>query len=76
MTARRNRGCIDCSNDLEHCHGVAIEHADGVPDCTEATPCGLPAALHAAAVPCTEVSCDCGLVLITDADLPRRRHAI
>lgn len=73
---RRPAGCPDCRGDLEHCHGVAIEHADGVPDCTEGPPCNLPAALHAAAVPCTEVSCDCGLVVLTDAGLAEpKRHA-
>jgi hypothetical protein len=67
------RGCPDCARDLDHCHGVAIEHADGVPDCTEGAPCTLPPSLHAAAVPCPEVSCDCGLVLMADTDLDRRR---
>jgi len=73
---RRTGGCVDCAGDLEHCHGVAIEHADGVPDCTEGAPCSLPASLHAAAVPCTEMSCDCGLILLTDAELPARRLAL
>lgn len=75
--ARQASGCPDCAQDLEHCHGVAIEHADGVPDCTEGPPCSLPAALHAAAVPCLEVNCDCGLVVMTDADLDLgQRHAV
>jgi hypothetical protein len=73
--APRATGCQDCASDLEHCHGVAIEHADGVPDCTEGPPCNLPAAMHAAAVPCTEVSCDCGLIVMGDADLNRSRRA-
>jgi len=73
---RRSGGCLECANDLEHCHGVAIEHADGVPDCTEGSSCRLVAALHAAAVPCTEMSCDCALVLITDDDLPARRRDV
>jgi hypothetical protein len=78
MTAlgRRTDGCGDCASELEHCHGVAVEHADGVPDCTEGS-CWLPASLHAAAIACTETNCDCGLILIADAELPsRRRHAI
>jgi len=71
---RRTPRCPDCAGDLEHCHGVAIEHADGVPDCTEGAPCALPAEVHAAAVPCTEMSCDCGLIVMTDADVERRAH--
>jgi hypothetical protein len=74
MTTRKTAqtpGCPDCRSDLEHCHGVAIEHADGVPDCTEGPPCSLPAAAHAAAVPCIEMSCDCGLIVMTDADVQR-----
>jgi hypothetical protein len=74
MTRQRNRGCPECAGDLEHCHGVAIEHADGVPDCTEGSTCSLPASLHAAAVPCTEASCDCTLILIRDTELPARRR--
>ncbi len=69
--ARPAVGCRDCTSDLDHCHGVAIEHADGVPDCTEGVPCTLPPELHAAAVPCTEMSCDCGLIVMTDADIAR-----
>lgn len=77
MTGRRPSVCADCASGLEHCHGVAIEHADGVPDCTEGPPCSLPPEVHAAAVLCTEMSCDCGLIVMTDADLaPSRRAAL
>lgn len=51
--------CRDCAADLEHCHGVAIRHPDGTPDCTEDTPCGLPANAHWASMDCVEIRCDC-----------------
>jgi hypothetical protein len=51
--------CRDCAADLEHCHGVAIVHPDGVPDCTETPACGLPANAHWASVQCSETRCGC-----------------
>lgn len=59
MSRRTTVACRDCAADLEHCHGVAIVHPDGVPDCTETPPCGLPVNAHWASVECVEIRCDC-----------------
>lgn len=51
--------CPDCRQDLEHCHGTAIVHADASADCSDGPDCALPAALHLFAISCAEVDCDC-----------------
>jgi hypothetical protein len=52
--------CIECEQDLEHCHGTAIVHFDGSADCAEDTGCHLIVEQHLFAISCTEVDCDCG----------------
>lgn len=42
--------CIECSADLEHCHGTAIVFADGAAECTDDPDCHLPAIAHRFAV--------------------------
>ena len=41
--------CPECRQDLEHCHGTAIEHCDGSADCSDDPNCQLPG--RAAPVP-------------------------
>ena len=52
-------GCPDCREDLEHCHGTAIVHVDGLADCSDDPGCRLPAPLHLFVITCAEVGCDC-----------------
>jgi hypothetical protein len=52
--------CPECRQDLEHCHGTAIEHCDGSADCSEDPGCQLPGEVHLFLIPCAEVGCDCG----------------
>jgi hypothetical protein len=51
--------CPDCRGDLEHCHGTAIMHIDGLADCSDNPGCPLPAALHLFVISCAEADCDC-----------------
>jgi len=51
--------CADCRHDLEHCHGTAIVHVDGLADCSDDPGCRLPAALHLFVISCADVGCDC-----------------
>ena len=34
--------CIECEQDLEHCHGTAIVHFDGSADCGTQAPLPVP----------------------------------
>lgn len=52
--------CPECRQDLEHCHGTAIEHCDGSADCSDDPGCQLPGEVHLFLIPCAEVGCDCG----------------
>ena len=52
--------CPECRQDLEHCHGTAIEHCDGSADCSDDPNCQLPGELHLFLISCAEVGCDCG----------------
>jgi hypothetical protein len=52
--------CPECRQDLEHCHGTAIQHCDGSAECSDDQDCQLPGELHLFLVPCAEVGCDCG----------------
>ena len=49
-----------CEDELAHCHGVLVRHADGRCECTEhpTSDAGDPA--HGWAVGCAEVGCRCG----------------
>jgi hypothetical protein len=38
--------CIDCVEDLEHCHGVAIVQEDGSHECSDDPECRLAIELH------------------------------
>ena len=51
--------CPECRQDLEHCHGTAIEHCDGSADCSDDPDCQLPGELHLFLISCAEVGCDC-----------------
>jgi hypothetical protein len=61
--------CPDCRQDLEHCHGTAIEHCDGSADCSDDPGCQLPGELHLFLISCAEVSCDCGPAELSAAGL-------
>jgi hypothetical protein len=51
--------CVECEQDLEHCHGTAIVHFDGSADCTEDPGCHLAADHHIFVISCVEVECSC-----------------
>jgi hypothetical protein len=51
--------CAECQDDLEHCHGTAIEHLDGAADCSDDPDCRLGAGLHLFVISCAEVDCCC-----------------
>jgi hypothetical protein len=53
-------GCLDCDDELEHCHGVLVRHADGRRECVEHAACDGAEPAHGWAVACTEVGCRCG----------------
>ena len=53
-------GCIDCHDELEHCHGVLVRHADGRRACLEGPGCVGAEPTHGWAVACSEVGCPCG----------------
>jgi hypothetical protein len=38
--------CLECSDDLEHCHGTAILTTDGDVECSDDPDCRLGVALH------------------------------
>ncbi len=61
--------CPECRQDLEHCHGTAIEHCDGSADCSDDPGCQLPGELHLFLISCAEVSCDCGPAEVSPAGL-------
>ena len=51
--------CPDCAEraaDLEHCHGVAIVHADGTCTCTDDGACTI-VELHSLVARCTDEAC-------------------
>jgi hypothetical protein len=49
--------CLDCDNDLEHCHGTAIVHLEGVSECSDDPGCPLNAELHLFIHRCDEDGC-------------------
>jgi hypothetical protein len=55
--------CTECEQDLEHCHGTAIVHFDGMADCAEDPDCRMAAEQHLFVVSCGEVQCPCGAPL-------------
>ena len=54
------KACAGCEQDLEHCHGTAILHPDGIADCSDDPDCRLTAELHLFVVACHEAGCGCG----------------
>jgi hypothetical protein len=52
--------CDLCLQDLDHCHDVSIEHADGSTECMDPG-CRLPHDLHEWQLPCSgfEPPCPC-----------------
>jgi hypothetical protein len=49
-----------CEDDLLHCHGVRVLHADGRDECSEDPACDAGAPAHEWGVGCAEVGCRCG----------------
>jgi hypothetical protein len=58
-----NETCVECEQDLEHCHGTAIVHFDRSGDCAEDPSCRLAVEQHLFVVSCAEVECRCGAPL-------------
>lgn len=52
-------GCPACADELDHCHGTLIRHADGTAECTNAACATLDAARHLLLLECAELA-DCG----------------
>ena len=52
--------CRLCIEELDHCHDVSIEHADGSSECIDPT-CRLPHDAHEWQLPCSglEPPCPC-----------------
>jgi hypothetical protein len=53
------KACAGCEQDLEHCHGTAILHPDGLADCSDDPDCRLTAELHLFVLACHEADCGC-----------------
>ena len=51
--------CPTCDDDLEHCHGVLVLHADGRAECWELPRCEGEVVEHDYEVPCHELGCGC-----------------
>ena len=51
--------CVECEQDLEHCHGTAIVHFDGLVDCADDPGCRLTVEHHLSVVSCVELECLC-----------------
>ena len=49
-----------CDDELAHCHGVLVRHADGRCECLEGPACDGGPPLHEWVVGCAEVGCPCG----------------
>ena len=51
--------CLNCSLDVDHCHGTLVVHSDRTVECTHAA-CELADLLrHAFIIDCTEVLGEC-----------------
>ena len=61
--------CPECRQDLEHCHGTAIERCDGSADCSDDPDCQVPGEVHLFLITCAEVGCGCGPAGIVVAGL-------
>ncbi|MDQ1397652.1 MAG: hypothetical protein QOG64_2911 [Acidimicrobiaceae bacterium] len=59
--------CRSCTNDVDHCHGLLIVHADGSVECCEPDGCpGLDPVLHDVRLACD--GCDGCLVVSAEAE--------
>jgi hypothetical protein len=50
--------CIDCTDEIDHCHAVWIRHADGHEECL-AIECRAGADAHLLVVTCFDIDHDC-----------------
>ncbi|SDJ27420.1 hypothetical protein SAMN05444695_12114 [Rhodococcus triatomae] len=60
MSAIRARICLECTADLDHCHGTLIEHRDALAECTDPECVSLAGERHPLVVSCAEIDgCAC-----------------
>ena len=50
--------CIDCTDDLEHCHAVLVRHANGVLECVD-DECTIAVHVHTTMVDCADLATPC-----------------
>ena len=48
-----------CDNELDHCHGTLVLHADGTAECEHGEVCDADEAQHELWVSCGELRCSC-----------------
>ena len=48
-----------CGQDVDHCHGTLVLHADGTLECEDESVCGADEAQHELWVACGELGCGC-----------------
>jgi hypothetical protein len=46
MAQQTFAACLECDEDLEHCHGVAIIVSEGIYECSDDPDCQLGIELH------------------------------
>lgn len=51
--------CGHCRDDLVHCHGVLVLHADGRVECDEVDDCDEDVVTHIWEVACIDLGCGC-----------------
>jgi len=54
---RKTERC--CDNELDHCHGTLVLHADGTTECEQGDVCDADEARHELWVSCGELRCSC-----------------
>jgi hypothetical protein len=59
MLFRKTPAAACCGNDLEHCHGTLVLHADRTVECEHEAVCGADEAQHELWVSCDELRCGC-----------------
>ncbi len=55
-------GATACRIDVQHCHDVSLEHADGSTECLLGPACTLGHALHDFHLPCSALDAPCPCV--------------
>lgn len=52
--------CPDCDVELDHCHDLLVQHADGSVECLGSVECHAEVGRHGWRMTCVEVIGDCG----------------